>query len=134
MFTQKKIDGHFYITKGFYIFFIPVGVPYKKLYSLADAAGVKKKEAFGPILEKGSLFGKGWIGVEVVPPKEKRDDVIHITGTFDTYEHQGPYKTLGKAYQKIKKERRTFKECYNLYLDDPEKVRPEDLRTQIFIR
>ncbi len=132
MFNEKKLDSYFYTTPGFYLFYIPIGVPYKKLYSLADAAGVQKKEALGPILEKGSLFGKGWIGVEIENPRDHRPDVVHISGTFETYEHHGPYKTLGKAYQIIKKERPSFKEFYNLYLDDPDKVGPENCRTVIY--
>ncbi|MBK9321369.1 MAG: hypothetical protein IPM97_00165 [Bdellovibrionaceae bacterium] len=134
MFTKKKLDSYFYKTKGFYIFFIPVKVPYKQIYSLADSAGLKKKEAFGPIFERGSLFGSGWIGVEVEKPSDNRQDVIHVAGDFETYEHKGPYKNIGKACQKIRKERPSSKEFYNMYMDDPDKVRPDDLRTLIFFR
>lgn len=101
---------------------------------MAGAAGLKKKLEFGPILEKGKMFGFGWIGVEVETPNQKRDDVIQVSGNFDVYEHKGPYKTLGKAYKKIMKERPGAKEYYNLYLDDPEKTNPQELRTQIYFR
>lgn len=134
MYTKKNINSHFYKTKGFYVLFIPVKVPYKQVYSMAGAAGLKKKQEFGPILEQGKLFGFGWIGVEVEKPSEKRDDVVYVSGDFEMYEHKGPYKTLGKACQKIRKDRPEAKEYYNLYLDDPEKTRPEDCRTQIFFR
>lgn len=134
MFSKKKLDGHFFTATGFYIFHIPVKVPYQRIYELADAAGLKKTESFGPILERGSLFGSGWIGIEVDEPSSRRDDVVHVSGEFEMYEHKGAYKTLGKAYQKIKKERPTLKEFYNLYLDDPQKVKPEDCRTQIYFR
>lgn len=134
MYSQKKLDSYFYKTKGFYIFFIPVKVPYKKVYAMADAAGVKKMENFGPILEKGKLLGFGWIGVEIEKPATNRDDVVHVSGNFEMYEHKGPYKTLGKACQKIRGERPQAKDFYNLYLDDPDKVRPENCRTQILFR
>src|SRR6185437_15552948 len=132
MYSKKSINSHFYITKGFYVFYIPVKVPYKKIYILAKSAGMKVKQEFGPILEKGKMFGNGWIGIEVENPEDSRNDVVSVSGEFEMYEHKGPYKTLGKAYKKIMKERPKLTECYNLYLDDPEKVRPEDCRTQIY--
>lgn len=134
MYTKKNIDAYFYTTKGFYVFHIPVKVPYKQLYGMANAAGLKKKEEFGPILEQGKMFGFGWIGVEVEKPSENKADVIHVSGDFDVYEHKGPYKTLGKAYKKIMNEKSKAKEYFNLYLDNPEKVPTENLRTQILFR
>lgn len=134
MYAKKPLNGFFYKTKGFYIFHIPVRVPYKQIYSLATAASLKKKQDFGPILEQGKMFGFGWIGLEVEKPTKDRDDVVHVAGDFEMFEHRGPYKTLGKAYKKIMKDRPGFKESYNLYLDDPEKVKPEDCRTQIYFR
>jgi hypothetical protein len=85
MYEKKHLDGYFFTTKGFYIFFIPVRVPYQKIYARAEAAGLTKKEAFGPILESGRLFGFGWIGVEVEKPKSPRSDVRHIHGDFQIY-------------------------------------------------
>jgi hypothetical protein len=134
MFSKKSVNSYYFTTKGFYIFFIPVKVPYKQIYSLADQAGLKKKEAFGPILESGKLFGFGWIGVEIQKPNQDRSDVVHIAGDFEVYEHKGPYKNIGQACKKISKERPQIRERYNLYMDDPEKTRPEDLRTQILFR
>jgi hypothetical protein len=134
MYGKTNINGHYFTTKGFYLFFIPVRVPYKAIYQLAESAGVKKKEKFGPILEKGSLFGFGWIGVEVEKPTANRADVVHISGDFETYRHTGPYKTLGQAYKKIMKERSKPKECYNIYLDDPDATAPEKCRTDILFR
>ncbi len=134
MYEQKRLDGYYFTTKGFYIFFIPVMVPYKKIYSRAEAAGLKKKEAFGPILESGRLIGFGWIGVEVEKPKETHSDVIHVDGNFQMYLHKGPYKELGKTYKKLMKDCPSKKEYLNLYLDDPENVQPENLRTEILFR
>ncbi len=134
MYSKKSLDGYFYTTKGFYVFFIPVKVPYKQVYGMADAKGLKKKQEFGPILEKGKMFGSGWIGVEIEKPKDDRSDVVHIKGDFKMYEHKGAYKTLGKVYKKIMKDKPGAKEYFNLYLDDPEKTKPEDCRTQVFFR
>lgn len=134
MFSKKPIDGYYFRIKGFYFFFIPVKVPYKQIYSLADAAGLKKKEAFGPILEWSKMFGFSWIGIEVEKPATNRDDVVRVTGDFEMYEHVGPYKDLGKAYKKIMKERPGLKECFNLYIDDPDKVSPDKCRTQVLFR
>jgi hypothetical protein len=134
MYGKTNVDAHYFTTRGFYLFFIPVGVPYKKLYQLADAAGVKKKLEFGPILEKGSMFGFGWIGVEIEQPKNAREDVVHLSGDFETYQHKGAYKTLGKAYKKVMKERGKSREYYNLYLDDPSSTQADQCRTDIWFR
>lgn len=130
----KSLDSYYFRTTGFYIFFIPVKVPYKDLYEMADRAGLKKKEAFGPILEWPKMFGFGFIGVEVEKPNQERSDVVKVSGTFEMYEHKGPYKTLGQAYKKIMKEKGKAKEFLNLYLDDPEKTAAEHCRTQILFR
>ncbi len=134
MYTKKNLDSYFYTTNGFYILFIPVKVPYKKLYELANQAGVKKKEKHGPILESGKLFGYGWIGAEIEKPSSQRSDVVHLAGEFSVYEHKGPYKSLGAAHKKIRKENPRASEYYNLYLDDPEKVNPQECRTHIYFR
>ncbi len=134
MYQNKSLDGYYFKTPGFYVFFIPVRVPYKKIYSLAEKAGLKKREAFGPILESGRMFGFGWIGVEVEKPNEDRQDVIHVNGEYQMYEHKGAYKTIGQAYKKIMKDCPRKKEYLNLYLDDPEKVPTQNLRTQILFK
>lgn len=133
-FGKKKLDGYYFTTRGFYLLHIPVKVPYKKIYAMAGKAGLKKKEAHGPILESGKLFGFGWIGVEVEKPTEPRAEVVHVVGDFETYLHRGPYKTLGKACRVISRERPGSKRYYNLYLDDPERTRPEDCRTEIYFK
>lgn len=134
MYGKKSLDGYYFRTTGFYIFHIPVKVPYKEIYAMADRAGVKQKVAGGPILEWSKMLGTGYIGVEVEKPGQDRDDVIRVAGSYDMYEHKGPYRTLGKAYKKIMKERSNIKECMNLYLDDPANTSPEQCRTQIIFR
>lgn len=134
MYSHKTLDSYYFKTSGFYFFYIPVSVPYKKIYAMAESAGVNLKEQFGPILESGKSFGFGWIGVEIEKPSNDRADVIHVKGEYETYEHRGAYKTLGKAYQKLRKERPGKKEYLNMYLDDPAKVKPNDCRTLILFR
>ena len=134
MYSKKTLDAYYFTTPGFYALFIPVKVPYKQIYSTAAAAGIKLKESAGPILESGKMLGFGWIGVEIEGALLDRANVTHISGEFDMYEHQGPYKTIGKAYKKIMKERPKAKQYLNLYLDDPEKTAPEKCRTQILFR
>jgi hypothetical protein len=134
MYGKKSLDAYYFRTTGFYIFFIPVMVPYKKVYEMAENVGLMKKEAFGPILEWPKMFGFGSVGVEIENPKQERSDVVKVSGTFDMYEYTGPYKTLGQAYKKIMNEKGKAKEYLNLYLDDPEKVAPEQCRTQILFR
>ena len=134
MYLKRNMNSYFFKTKGFYIFHIPVRVPYRKIYSMAHAANLKRKEHSGPILESGKMFGFGWIGIEVEKPSEARHDVVHISGEFEVYEHEGPYKSIGEAFKKIREERPGAKEYYNLYLDDPEKTKPENCRTHILFR
>ncbi|MBY0472117.1 hypothetical protein K2X30_13200 [bacterium] len=118
-FVQKKLDGYFFTAKGFYIFFIPIFVPYHKIYGKAkEVAGFKLKQDFGPILESGKLFGLGWIGVEV----EKASGARHVQGTFKMYEHKGPYQELGRVYKEVMKDCSKKAESFNLYLDDGSKL------------
>ncbi len=134
MFAKKEMNSYFFKTKGFYIFWIPVAVPYKEIYRRAQDAGLKPTQNAGPILEKGATFGFGWIALEVEKPSGPREDVVQIKGPFEMLEHKGPYKTIGASYKIIKKERPKAQEHFNLYLDDPEKVKPEDCRTEILFR
>lgn len=134
MYTKRTLDSYFFKTNGFYIFHIPVNVPYKKIYVLADAAGVKKKEDFGPILESSKMFGSGWIGIEVDASAKSHADVIHIQGEFNQYEHKGPYRTINQGCNKITKENPGAKVYYHIYLDDPDKLKPEDCRTQLLFK
>lgn len=134
MYSKKALDGHYFKTSGFYFFFIPVKVPYKKVYAMAESADLKLKEKFGPILESGKMFGFGWIGVEVEKLSESRDDVVHVKKDYETFEYRGAYKTLGRAYKKLMKERPGKKQYLNLFLDDPEKVVPENCRTIILFK
>jgi hypothetical protein len=134
MYSQKTLNGYYFKTSGFYFFFIPVAVPYKKVYSMAESAGLKLKEKFGPNLESGKMFGFGWIGVEIEKPTENRADVVQVKCDYEIYEYKGVYKTLGRAYKKLMKEKPGKNEYLNLFLDDPEKIKPDDCRTIILFR
>jgi hypothetical protein len=131
---KTTLDGHYFRTSGFYFLCIPIAVPYKKIYARAETAGLRQKTAHGPILESAPVFGAGWIGVEVEAPVQPRPGVVHVAGDFETYEHRGPYKTLGRAYQKLRRERPGQWEFFNLYLDDPAATAPADCRTVIHFR
>ena len=67
-------------------------------------------------------------------PKELGADVVHVKSDFEMYVNQGPYSNLGQVCQKIGKEPPGCQICYNLYLDDSEKTKPEDGRTEIYFR
>jgi|APSaa5957512535_1039671.scaffolds.fasta_scaffold144563_1 hypothetical protein len=129
---QKKINASYYTTKGFYIFNIPVKVPYKKIYASAEAAGFKQIETLGPIIESSRIFGFGWIGVEV--ESATGPDIKQIKGDFTVIEHKGAYRNIGKTYKKISKEKPGSKEHYNLYIDNPDNVEEANLRTHILFR
>lgn len=133
-YTTTALDAYFYTMPGFYVFFIPLCAPYKKIYAATEQAGFNKKEAFGPILESAKMFGWGFIGIEIEKATQIPETVVHIQGEFKTYEHRGPYRTLGKAYKMIMKDHPQAKQYYNLYLDDPRQVPPSDLRTRILFR
>src|SRR5436190_2032502 len=78
MYAKQSLKGHFFIAPGFYILRIPVKVPYKRIYSLADSAGLKQKAHQGPILESGKMLGFGWIGVEVEIPSTLRCSAVYF--------------------------------------------------------
>ncbi|MBK7962687.1 MAG: hypothetical protein IPK04_16740 [Bdellovibrionales bacterium] len=66
MYTKKNIDAYFYTTKGFYLFHIPVKVPYKLLYGMADAADHEMEIAGDPsrsieILKEVTLATSKWL-------------------------------------------------------------------------
>jgi len=134
MYSKLKLDSYYFKIKSFYAFFIPLGVPYKEIYKITDKSKFKRREVHSPILESARMFGIGWIGVEIEKPTMVPDNVFNLKGEFEVYEHRGPYKTIGKAYKKIMKERPVAREFFNLYFDDPEKVLPEACRTQILFR
>jgi len=134
LYSIINIDSYFFTMPGFYGFFIPIHVPYKKIYAAAQKAGFQKKEEYGPILESAKMLGLGFIGIEIEKPERDRKNVIHIQGEFRVYEHRGPYRTLGKAYKLIMKDHPQAKQYFNLYLDDPQHVLPQDLRTRVLFR
>lgn len=80
------------------------------------------------------MFGFAWIGVEIEKPTENRADVVQVKCDYETYEYKGVYKTLGRAYKKLMKEKPGKNEYLNLFLDDPEKIKPDDCRTIILFR
>ena len=133
MYMRKTLNAYYFVARGFYLFFIPIAVPYKKIYRFARSAGLKLMQPndSGAILESNRMFGFGWIGIEVNGPKQNRPDVLHVQGDYEAYEYTGSYKKLGQAYKKIMKENPGKKEFLNLYLDDPQITPAEQCRTVI---
>lgn len=130
-YQKESVDWDLYTMKGFYIWFMPVRVPYGKLHDTAKNAGFDVKGA--PVVEKQVMVGNGWIGV---PVKEHKDGVelVKIEGEFTTYLHVGSYKKLGDTFTKIMKEYPKAKEWYTMYLNSPADVSEDKLETKILFR
>src|SRR5207244_260590 len=77
-----------------------------RFHKLPSVVRWSKFARFGPILEKASFLGFGWIGVETEKLSTENANINHVAGNFETYLHTGPYKTLGNAYKKIMKGKR----------------------------
>lgn len=131
VYEKESVDWDLYTKKGFYIWFMPVMVPYGKLHSAAEKAGFDVKGA--PVVEKQVMFGNGWIGV---PVKEQQAGVelVKIEGEFTTHLHVGSYKKLGDTFTRIMKEYPNAKEWYTLYLNSPADVSEDKLETKIYFR
>ncbi len=117
-YKQEKINVKLKTMSGWFFLFRPVLVPYDKL--------AEKK--VGEMWEKSVAFGKGWIGA----PHSKGN--VEIVGEFNTYVHKGSYTELGKTFQQIMKDHPQAREFYSVYLNNPRKVKPEELETKIIFR
>lgn len=113
---------------------MPIKVPYEQILGRADAAGLKPDLSPG-MIEQGAWFGSGWIAVKVNDDAdEKHPNIFRIDGEFKAYEHIGPYKKIGAAYQQIKKDHPEAKEFYNAYMNSPKEVAESELRTLVCFR
>ena len=136
--TYEKIQvkGTFFTMKGFYLFFMPIFVPYNKIISKAKEQGfvVKGGNKFNGIIEQSKSFGFGWIGVEIEDVQTNNPNVLKINQEFFSSEYLGSYKGMGQAFKDIMLDYPNIIETYNLYLNDP-KITPEnELRTLILFR
>ncbi|MFS8131455.1 MAG: hypothetical protein ACMG57_05790 [Candidatus Dojkabacteria bacterium] len=136
--TYEKIQvkGTFFTMRGFYLFFMPMMVPYNKLSGKAKEQGfvVKGGNKFNGIIEKSVSFGRGWIGEEIEDVQTSNANVIRINQEFNAYEYTGSYKGIGQAFKDIMIDFPKIIESYNLYLNDPQ-ITPEDqLKTLILFR
>lgn len=129
------LKGNFYTKGGWYFFYMPFGVPYQGLLDEAESQGLFKGKKNRPILEKGASFGKGWIAVEIdTTTVSDRERIKKFDDEFISFEHIGPYKKMGESYQKIMKKYPDSKEFYNLYLNSPNDVAENELKTLILFK
>ncbi len=137
-YKKMKIDGAFYKIKSFYLFFMPIKVPYDEIVEKAEDVGYKletKKNGKIPgILEKCSSFGFGWIGVQVKETNHIDEQLERISGNFTTFEHKGSYRNIRSSYKQVMRDHPGSTEFYNLYLNDPKNTKEKDLRTLILFR
>jgi AraC family transcriptional regulator len=73
-------------------------------------------------------------------PGDPVDIQILPGGRYAVFLHKGPYRTLGQTWRAIYREwlpksGETLRDVppYEVYVDDPQQTRPEDLRTEIFV-
>jgi len=132
-YSKLDLSGNYYTTKGFFFFFVPVRVPYGKLFDMARQAGYKVEEK-SKIIEKGKSFGNGWIGVKVEGAKENDPDIVTLEGEYNSFEYTGPYKGIGKAYQQVMKDNPDAKHYFSMYLNSPDDVPEAELKTLILFK
>ena len=78
--------------------------------------------------EKSVESGQGWLGV--VHPEGD----LQIEGQFKTYLHEGDYSGLMAACQQIHQDHPGTEEFYIIYLNHPERTKPQDLKTRLIWR
>lgn len=133
-YSKYNIAGNYFVMSGWYFFFVPVLVPYTKIYDVAKQKGYVADEQAG-MLERGAKFGKGWIGVRVVGDVKADDpNIKHLEGEFSAYEFVGPYKEMGKGYSVVMKDYPHPTEMYHVYLTDPAVTPAEQNKTLILFR
>lgn len=135
-YEKIEVKGTFFTMKGFYLFFMPIMVPYNKIATKAKEQGfvVKGGGKFNGIIEKGVSFGMGWIGIEINDLETTNANVIRINQEFNSYEHTGSYKGIGQAIKEIMIDYPKIIESYNLYLNDPITTPEDQLKTLILFR
>ncbi len=133
-YTTHKINSTFYTKRGFFLMYMPFGVPYNKIAADAKAEGFTLED--DNILEKATSFGFGWIGVAVsgIPESFVGSNLITIDGEFRGLEHVGAYKELSKAYKSIMTDFPNAREFYSVYLNNPNVVGKENVKTLILFR
>lgn len=129
---NQKIEFRLYTKKAFYIFYLPVGMPYQKTLNEARTKGYDVDSTSG-IIEECKLFGTSWIGVNVTSHADDTS-LKTISGEFKAVEVLGDYKQISKAYDMIMKENKNLKEFYNIYYNNPKEVQKDELRTVIIFR
>ena len=80
------------------------------------------------IWEKSIPNGQGFLGVI-----NKKGDTI-VEGSFKTYTHKGSYSKLMEICKNIATSNPNIVEFYCVYLNSPEEVSENDLKTKIIFR
>lgn len=117
-YSKEKINVKLKTMPGWFFFYMPLSVPYKKL----------ALEKGGAMWEKSTFLGRGWIGIE----HEAGDKMVE--GEFNTYIHKGEYKKLKNVFKNIMKDYPETREFYSIYLNSPEEVSESELETKIIFR
>ena len=129
-----QLAGKYYKLTGWFLLWMPLKVPYNQIYEKAKVAGYVADESVG-MIEKGAMIGPGWIGVRVNSDASVSDpNIIEIKGEFKSYEHVGPYKKIGAAFQTVMKDNPGVKELYSVYMNDPRTTPENELKTIICFR
>lgn len=134
-YKKLKVDATLFKIPAWFLMYMPIKVPYDKIFDEAKKAGYTHKvDTKLGILEKGASFGKGFIAIEIEPVNTDDKRVIKLEGDFLGYDHLGPYSKIGEAFGIIMKDNPNTKEFYSCYLNSPQKVKAEELSTLILFR
>lgn len=131
-YKTTNLTGKYFRMPGWFFFFKPVKVPYDIIKTRAKELGYTPDESFA-LLEKGSMFGKGWIAIKVEDKAEGKD-IMSINGDFKYVEIIGPYSQMGQVYMQAMKENPQAKEWHNLYWNSPKVVPEKELKSWVAFR
>ena len=131
---EYKLQGNFFRMRGFYYMYRPLFVPYSKIYEVANYFGltpVEKSDLF--MVERGVMFGFGWIGIEVVEDDRINKDILYIDDTYKSFLHKGAYNKIGETYKEVMKSC-PGKDYLNVYVNSPENTKRDSLKTLILFK
>lgn len=115
--------------------YMPIRVPYGKIFAEAEKAGFKPKQTSKlGIIEKGAPLGRGFIAIEIEPSKRSDKRLFTLEGDYLAVEHVGPYSKIGETFKKITTDHGGMSEFYSCYLNSPNEVSADKLRTLILFK
>lgn len=120
---------------GWFVMYMPIRVPYGKIFAEAEKAGFKPKRTSKlGIIEKGAPLGRGYIAIEIEPTKKADKRLFNLEGEYLALEHIGPYNKIGETFKKITTDHAGIEEFYSCYLNSPNEVSSDKLRTLILFK